>query len=237
VTQASEIWRAIEALDNQVPATVQQSMMFEVSRILRHACYWLIDRFGQDLDIVSAVEHLKPGLATIYARVFGIVIGPSKDRQRLVTAENVRLGVPEKLARKMAALLLTRGGLDIADLARIFNRDVVDTARMYSVLSERLGLVWLHRSVENLAVEGRWQALARSNLRDEFYRIRRDLSANLLRTRSKAQPEALLENWTTRNSAGIRKLDAILAEMKLRQEIDFATLSVAAQELRKLISS
>jgi glutamate dehydrogenase len=237
VTQASEIWRAIEMLDNEVPATVQQSMMFEVSRILRHACYWLIDRFGQDLDIVKAVEHLKPGMATIYARVFGIVIGSAKDRQRLVTEENVRLGVPEKLARKMAALLLTRGGLDIADLARIFNRDVVDTARMYSVLSDRLGLVWLHRSVENLAVEGRWQALARSNLRDEFYRIRRDLSANLLRTRSKAAPETLFENWTAKNAAGVRKLDTILAEMKLRQEIDFATLSVAAQELRKLISS
>jgi glutamate dehydrogenase len=237
VTQATDIWRAIEALDNEVPATVQQSMMFEVSRILRHACYWLIDHFGEDLDIVTAVEHLKPGLATIYARVFGIVIGPSKDRQRLVTAENVRMGVPEKLARKMAALLLTRGGLDIADLARSNNKDVVETARMYSLLSDRLGLVWLHRSVEGLAVEGRWQALARSNLRDEFYRIRRDLSTILLRTRSKDDPETLFEKWTTSNAVGVRKLDSILGEMKLRQEIDFATLSVAAQELRKLISS
>ncbi|MEX2122322.1 MAG: NAD-glutamate dehydrogenase [Woeseia sp.] len=237
ITQASEIWRAIEALDNAVPATVQQSMMFEVSRILRHACYWLIDRFGQNLDIVAAVEQLKPGMATIYARVFGIVIGPSKDRQRLVTAENVRLGVPEKLARKMAALLLTRGGLDIADLAKACNRDVVETARMYSALSDRLGLVSLHRSVEGLAVEGRWQALARSNLRDEFYRIRRELSATLLRTRGKAAPETLFENWTRKNATGIRKLDAILAEMKLRQEIEFATLSVAAQELRKLIAN
>jgi glutamate dehydrogenase len=237
VTQASEIWRAIEGLDNQVPATVQQSMMFEVSRILRHACYWLIDRFGQDLDIVTAVGHLKPGMATIYARVFGIVIGPSKDRQRLVTAENVRLGVPDKLARKMAALLLTRGGLDISDLARIHNKHVVETARMYSQLSDRLGLVWLHRSVENLAVEGRWQALARSNLRDEFYRIRRDLSASLLRAHGKSGPEELFEEWAARNAAGVRKLDSILEEMKLRQEIDFATLSVAAQELRKLISS
>jgi len=237
IAQASEIWRAIEALDNQVPATVQQSMMFEVSRILRHACYWIIERFGEQLDIVAAVDHLKPGMATIYARVFGIVIGPSKDRQRLVTAENVRMGVPEKLARKMAALLLTRGGLDIADLAKILDRDVVQTARMYSLLSDRLGLVWLHRSVENLAVDGRWQALARSNLRDEFYRIRRDLSAGLLRSRSDLDPETLFDDWAQRNATGLRKLDGILAEMKLRQETDFATLSVAAQELRKLIAS
>ncbi len=237
LTEANEIWRSIEALDYEVPATVQQTMMFEVSRILRHACYWLIERFGDELDIVMAVDHLKPGMSTIYARVFGIVTGTSRDRQRLVTEENVRLGVPEKLSRKMAALLLTRGGLDIADLARIYRKDVVETARMYSALSDELGIIWLHRATENLAVEGRWQALARSNLRDEFYRIRRDLAASLVRGRGKTGPVQSFENWTRRNNAGMRKLQSILEEMKLRQEIDFATLSVASQELRKLISS
>jgi glutamate dehydrogenase len=236
LTEASEIWRTIESLDNLVPATVQQTMMFEVSRILRHACYWLIERFGEDLGIVKAVELLKPGMTTIYSRVFSIVIGPSKDRQRLVAEENIELGVPEKLARKMAALLLTRGGLDIVDLAGQFREDVIETAKMYSALSDRLGLVWLHRSTENLSVDGRWQALARSNLRDEFYRIRRDLAAKLLRDRGKTGPERAFENWTHRNSAGIAKLDSILAEMKLHQRPDFATLSVAAQELRKLIN-
>ena len=237
VTQASETWRRIESLDNLVPATVQQSMMFEVSRILRHACYWLIDRFGDELDIVRAVELLKPGMETIYGRVYSIVIGPSRDRQKRVTDDNVSLGVPEKLARKMAALLLTRGGLDIVDLASQFRKDVGETARMYSHLSDRLGLVWLHRATEGLAVEGRWQALARGNLRDEFYRIRRDLAAKLLRGRGKTGPEQAFENWKTKNAAAIAKLDAILAEMKLRQAADFATLSVAAQELRKLTTN
>ena len=201
------------------------------------ALAWLLRRLPggalrahQELRIVAQLA------VGVRERVVVVAVG---ETQLLlgVTAENVRLGVPEKLARKMAALLLTRGGLDISDLARIHNRDVVETARMYSVLSDRLGLVWLHRSVENLAVEGRWQALARSNLRDEFYRIRRDLSSILLRGPGKGKPEKLFEAWSEQNEAGIRKLDAILAEMKLRQEVDFATLSVAAQELRKLIAS
>ncbi len=42
------------------------------------------------------------------------------------------------------------------------------------------------------------------------------------------------ESWLNKNSAAIRKYDSILAEMRLRHEVDFATLSVAAQELRKL---
>ncbi|MEX0975927.1 MAG: NAD-glutamate dehydrogenase [Woeseia sp.] len=237
LTDASEIWRAIEELDNEVPATVQQAMMFEVSRILRHACYWLIDRYGDELNIVGAVQHLKPGMDTIYARVYRIVSGTSKERQKRVSDENIQQGVPEKLARKMAALLLTRGGLDIADLAQHHNQDVVETARMYTALSDRLGIIWLHRSIESLPVNGRWQAMARSNLRDEFYRLRRDLTASLLRIRGQSSLEERFDKWQEANTAGIRKLDIILDEMKRRQEIDFATLSVAAQELRKLISN
>ena len=234
VCQAREIWHSIEALDNKIPATLQQEMMFEVSRILRHACYWLIERYGDDLDIVEAVDHLKQSMATIYARASGIVTGAGKERQKSATEEYIRNGVPEKLAKKMAALLLTRGALDIADLAILYKKDDVKTARMYAELSDRLGIIWMNRCVEDLEVEGRWQAIARSNLRDEFYRIRRDIVIDVLSARSRGTPEERFTRWTERNSQLIRKFDAILAEMRLKNDIDFATLSVAAQELRKL---
>jgi glutamate dehydrogenase len=137
----------------------------------------------------------------------------------------------------MAGLLLTRGGLDIADLANIHGKDVMETAKMYSVISDRLGFIWLNRCVEDLAVSGRWQAIARSNLRDEFYRVRRELSAALLQQKSTNKPVEVFESWLEENAAAVRKLDIIIAEMKLRPEIDFATLSVAAQELRRLTDS
>ena len=236
VCQASDIWRTTESLDNDIPATVQQTVMFEVSRILRHACYWLIDRFGDDLDIVKAVEHLKPGMATIYSKAFSFVSGSTRKRLKRATADIAALGVPETLARKMSALLLTRGGLDISDLAQMQRKDVVQTARLYATLSERLGFIWLNRSIEDLEVEGRWQAAARSNLRDEFYRVRRGLAGDLLQSRSKLEPVQVFEKWLNKHAAAVRKLDTVLTEMKLRQDIDFATLSVAAQELRKLTS-
>ena len=234
VCQAREIWHSIEALDNKIPATLQHEMMFDVSRILRHACYWLIERYGNDLDIVAAVDHLKQSMATIYARAPGIVSGAGKQRQNGATEEYVHNGVPEKLARKMAALLLTRGALDIADLSILHKKDDVDTAKMYAELSDRLGIIWMNRCVESLEVEGRWQAIARSNLRDEFYRIRRDIVIDVLSARSRGTPEDRFRRWMDRNSLAIRKFDAILAEMRLKNDVDFATLSVAAQELRKL---
>jgi glutamate dehydrogenase len=237
ICQASDIWHAIESLDNVVPARLQQSMMFETGRILRHACYWLIERYGDDLDIVEAVEHLKKPMATLYGRALQIVIGPAKDRQRRAAQDYVDHGVPEKLARRMSSLLLTRGGLDISDLANRYKKDVTATGKMYAEMSDRLGIVWMNRGVESLEVEGRWQALARSNLRDDFYRIRRDFAVTLLSGRSRKSPEDIFRRWINANSMAVRKFDSILSEMQLRPEIDFATLSVAAQELRKLTDS
>ncbi|MDZ7643202.1 MAG: NAD-glutamate dehydrogenase [Woeseiaceae bacterium] len=236
VCQATSIWQAIEALDNQVPATVQQTMMFEVSRTLRHACYWLLERYGDELDIVAAVARLKEPVTRVYTRAGRIVVGAGKQRQKQAASDLAGMQVPDKLARKMAGLLLTRGALDIADLAVDFGTDVVDTGRVYAALSERLGIVWLHRRVENLEVEGRWQAMARSNLRDEFYQLRRDLGTRILQAARDGELMPAYEAWLKDNAAGVQKFDTILSEMKLRETIDFATLSVAAQELRKLIS-
>ena len=235
ITQAGEIWRMVEELDNKIPATLQQTMMFEVSRLLRHACYWLIDRYGNNLDIVEAVEHLKGGMATVYARVFGIVPGAAKERQKTVIADFLEMGVPEKLARQTAGMLLTRGGLDITDLAVSRDRDVFETAQMYAHMSDQLGIVWINRAVEALAVSGSWQAIARSNLRDDFYRIRRDLVTSLYQTRSRKSPMELYENWSHKHRKHIALFLGVLGEMQLRGDVDFAMLSVAGQEFRKLV--
>ena len=104
-------------------------------------------------------------------------------------------------------------------------------------MSDRLGVVWINRCIENLEVERHWQALARSNLRDDFYSIRRDFAKQLLGGRSRKTPEEIFHAWLAKNVSAVRKFDTILSEMQLRQDIDFATLSVAAQELRKLTDS
>ena len=36
-----DIWAQIEGLDNRIPAAVQYTAMFQTTRLLRHASYWL----------------------------------------------------------------------------------------------------------------------------------------------------------------------------------------------------
>ncbi len=233
---AGKLLQEIESLDNKIPATVQQTMMFEVSRILRHACYWFIDKYGDELEIESTVELFKPGMNAIFARALTVFTGSTKKSRKRAAHEFIELGVPTKLANQMAAIYLTRSMLDITDLANNCKKDVIETAKLYANLSEVLDIPWIYRNIEALKVEGRWQAMARSNLREEIYRERRELTSIVMQGRGAAIPNNAIDKWLEKNATAVQHFKSTLEEMKQRAEIDFAILSVAQQELRRLSS-
>jgi glutamate dehydrogenase len=237
ICNAGPLLKTIEALDHEIPAPAQVSMMFEISRSLRHACYWLIERYGDELAIESTVDRLRADMQTVYTRTGGVMSAAARERHQKAANEHMARGASEKLANRMSALLLTRPALDMADLATTFKTDVIEIAKLYSVFNAKLGLYWLHVSAEDLKVDDRWQAIARSRLRDEFFSMRRDLAAQLLSQRGKHKLVSAADKWLEDRSEHIGRFKYMIAEMKLRSEIDFATLTVAARELRNLIAT
>ena len=237
ISRAGPIFRTIESLDYEIPANAQVSMMFEVSRTLRHVCYWLIEQYNDDLDIVKAVDRLKENMSRVYSRSSTYLSRASRARNEAAEQHYTSLGVPEKLVQQMALLLLTRPALDMADLAAERDRDVLDAARLYSTFNDELELHWLHNRAEDLQVDGRWQAIARSNLRDEFYRLRRKLAFELLSKRTTKKPSEIAAAWLKKHAVPVAEFKRMIEEMKLRDDVDFATLTVAAQELRELIET
>jgi glutamate dehydrogenase len=237
ICRARPMLKEIEGLDSVIPAKAQMLMMFDISRTLRHVCYWLIERDGEDLDIVKAVDRLKDGMRRVYQRSSSYVSRAAHARMQKAQVEWMSMGVPEKLAHSVALLTLTRAAVDIVDVAAERKRDVIDSARLYAKFNDELGLFWLHDSAEDLEVQGRWQAQARSNLREEIYRLRRELALNQIKPRSKRDPREVVDKWLQSHATEVARYKRTLDEMKLRGEVDFATLSVAAQELKDLISS
>ena len=134
ICRTKPILSEIESLDHKIPAKAQLAMMFEVSRTLRHACYWLIERHGEELDIVKLVDRLKERMAQIYSRSNTYLSKSSGERNARAEREWIKMGVPEKLAQRMSLLLITRAAVDIADVAAERKRDVIDTARILSLI-------------------------------------------------------------------------------------------------------
>ena len=234
---ARPLFKEIEALDHVIPAKAQMLMMFEISRTLRHVCFWLIEQYGKNLDVVKCVERLKPGMVKIYSRASSYVSKASQARIGKAHDAWLEMGVPEKLANKISLLLVTRAAVDIVDLAADRKRDVIDSARLYSSFNDALGLQWLHNSAEDLKVSGRWQAKARNILREDFFRLRRQIGDNLLTRRSTRDAREIARRWLVKHEQEVQRFTQTIEEMKRREDIDFATLSVAAQELRNLIST
>ena len=237
ILRARPLLKDIEALDHVIPADAQMLMMFEISRTLRHVCYWLIDQYGEELDIVAAVDRLKDGMKRVFARTSSYVSRAANERMQAAKRKWAKMGAPEELSHKVAVLTLTRAAIDIVDVAAERKRDVIDSARLYARFNDELEIHWLHNSAEDLKVQGRWQAQARSNLREQIYCLRRQLALKLLKPRSKRDPRKIVDEWLATHEQQVADYKGTLEEMRLRGKVDFATLSVAAQELEKLIAT
>ena len=90
------------------------------------------------------------------------------------------IGVPEKLAQRLAGLGPLYASLDIVTVARERNIDETKVGNVYFLLGDELGVQWLRDQIERLPVQGRWQAMARNSLRENVYRLQRNLSARIL---------------------------------------------------------
>ena len=93
ICRASNLFKTIESLDNEIPARAQMSMMFEVSRTLRHACYWLIENFGDGLQIQKSVDRLKDRLTSVYSRPSATMSPNARIRHEKAAAEYIEMGV------------------------------------------------------------------------------------------------------------------------------------------------
>src|SRR5690606_888611 len=229
------LWADIEALDNQVPASVQTAMYVQISRLLKHATQWLLDRPENSADIAKAVAHFAPGIASLTS-VLPEVVGPVESlRLDEAVAQFVDLGVPATLARRVASLRSLYAALDIADIAEKQSADVRSVALAYFHIETRLDIGWLREEVEKLPVDGHWQAIARGTLRDNLYAQQRRITALALRQHKKnADPVETAEAWLAERDARVQHAARVLADMRTAGTLDFATASVAVQEIRKI---
>jgi glutamate dehydrogenase len=229
------LWQAVEALDNKVPASVQISMAVQSSRLLKHVTRWLIDHQRDRLDIAATVPLYQPGLTALVQHMPAILNDYLAESFNQGVQQYVDVGVPEILARRIAAIGPLYAGLDIVDVAREIKLPVEVVAKVYFQIGSELGLGWLRIQIEELPVDGHWQAVARGTLREDLYAQQRALTAQALNgAKDSRSATKQLEKWLETHAARLDHASHILADMKAANIADFPSLSVALQEIRKL---
>lgn len=228
-------WSAIEGLDNAIPANVQISMAVQTAQLLRHATRWLLDHLHGRLDIAATVPLYRPGIEAMASDMASVLSETQLEIHHRMVQQYRDVGVPEPLAQRIAALSPLYAALDIAEVARESKLPVATVARIYFQIGRQLDLDWLRGQIDTLAVEGHWQAEARTTLREDLYAQQRLLTSQvLIKTTDARDAVDRLDAWFIRHAARILHTQRILGDMKIAQTADFPSLSVAMQEVRKL---
>ena len=233
--EVRELWQAIEQLDNRVSSTVQYVMMHDTVVLLRQVSYWLIQRHRRDLGIEVQVERLRPGIREL-SRACPEWLG-ALDRTAFASraAELAQAGVPADLARDVASLYALQSAPDIVELAAARRLSVEAAARAYIAVGRELGLDWLRVQIETLDTEGHWHAVARGSLREALYEAHRRLAQRVLAETRERDPAAAAQRWTKAHSAEAAHARGVINDIRSQQTaIDFASLSVALQAVRRL---
>jgi glutamate dehydrogenase len=144
-------------------------------------------------------------------------------------------GVPEKEAKMLANTMVLGCALDIVELASQAQVPLKLAAQVYFFVGDKLHILWLLSSIIDLSVQDRWQALARANLREDSYRLHRQVAAKVLECAGEtaaARFAAWEEKSRQKVAFGVNRLQSLQAE----GPYDFMTLAVGVRELRKLRS-
>jgi glutamate dehydrogenase len=227
------LWRDIEALDNRIDNTVQTELIMESGRLVQRGTLWFLRQRRWLGDLQATLAHFSPGVAALAERLTEYVAPAYRDELQASIARRVEQGVPEVLARRVAALDELYSALDLVEIAAESGRDEASVARVYFALGGELDLHWLGRQISALPAESRWQNLARGALRSDLSSLARTLAGEAIRLApGGSELEALLEAWRTRSAVALERYQHLLGEIRGAQSVDLAMVSVLLRELR-----
>ncbi len=229
---ARELWTQIDALDGKVPESVQVDALQVIWSLQRSMTRWLLSRPGAIPDITAAVGRYHDGFREIRAGS-GILPPTMRPAYDASFADWKAKGLPEALAKQLAALPYLEWCCDIIEIARARKLKPVDIAKAHFRLGEALKLPWLYAQIDTLAVDGRWHAVARGSLRDELAAQQRLLTMQVLEAPG-ANADAKLKHWIERDDASLRFTLSMLGELATQKTLDYPTASVAVRRLSML---
>ncbi len=237
ITDMRALWTAIEDLDNRVPAALQTEMNYRTSRLLRYLTYWVLSSLRDDLDIERAVSRFRPGVKELLSELPSLLSGLEAERYQRELQKLEADGAPHGLARRVASLGAAQSAVDIVAVAGVRPTPVTRAANVYFSVGAATGLDWLRNGIDQLPVDGHWQAIARGTLREEAYALQRRLTSKVLAGDERGEPARAVAAWLDGRGREAEGLRRTLHDMRTAGNPDFPTLSVALQSVRRLAAA
>ncbi|MBX2824260.1 MAG: NAD-glutamate dehydrogenase [Gammaproteobacteria bacterium] len=231
------VWEQIESLDNAIPAAVQVSMHILVRGLVERAIHWLLRSRRGSGSIDELIRHFKPGITALRKSMPSCLASVNRKTLEERVAYFTDAGTPDETALLVAEVVPLSSALDIVEISQTQDKPVEIVAAVYFELGVNLELQWLRDEIGSLAVRTHWHTLAKSELRNDMHYQQRHLCAEVLSTVEGEDPVSMVTQWATGSQSGVEKYRALINDMKGSSAVDFAMLSLAVNEVHKLLRS
>ncbi|GAA0396464.1 NAD-glutamate dehydrogenase [Acrocarpospora corrugata] len=230
--------RQVEALDGKVAEDTQLRMLLEGRKLSERGTRWLLGNRRPPLDLASVANFFEVGanglLPHLPKMLTGLDLAAFEERRDSFVSR----GVPPELAERTAGMVPAYSTFDLVEIAELTKRPVNEVAEVYFDLADRLQLARLRERVIALPRDSRWNAMARSALRDDLYAAHASLTRDvLIHSTPGLAPEERLARWTRANEAAVARAKQTLSEIWESDTFDLATLSVALRAIRTLVAT
>jgi glutamate dehydrogenase len=230
-------WSAVNALDNQVPTTVQDLLHHESRRLLDRSIRWFLQTRGGSIDVSAEVARFAPSVRELSPRVPAALIGIERARLEASTASLMSQGAPAELAEQASAMLDVFALLDVVQIADAVGQSPAQIMPLYFALSERYDVDRLLSRITALPRGDRWTALARQALRTDLYGALAGVTSGVAAASEPELPtDQRIAAWEGLHREGLARAQATLDQIAALETGDLATLSVALRVLRNLVA-
>ncbi|WP_342649284.1 NAD-glutamate dehydrogenase [Pseudomonas sp. REB1044] len=231
-------FRQIEALDYQVPADIQLTLMDELMRLGRRATRWFLRSRRNEQDAGRDTAHFGPKIAQLGLKLDELLEGPTRERWQTRYQSFVEAGVPELLARMVAGTTHLYTLLPIIEASDVTGHEPAQVAKAFFAVGSALDLTWYLQEISNLPVENNWQALAREAFRDDIDLQQRAITISVLQMADAPDDmDARVALWAEQHRVMVERWRAMLDDLRNASGTDYAMYAVANRELVDLALS
>jgi glutamate dehydrogenase len=231
------LWSDIEALDNQVPALTQISMLEDVYAMIERSVLWLLRNQTVPMNVAGILNKLSPQVQAFngaFEKVVSPEVASYVDARASTLMED---GVPKTLARRVAMAYRQAAANDLARVAEASKKPVAQVADIYFRVGQRFGLGLLRARARDMAPGTHWQKLAVSAAVEEIFSQQTAITQRVVAAtgKSKFDGAKALTTWTEKNKAGVERFDQLSDELQGAESISLAMLTVTNRQLAAMI--
>jgi len=231
-----ELWSSIEALDNLVGSAEQYRMQVLVRGLAERAIHWLVRTRRCDNDIGDLIGAFKPPLASLIEAMPTCLSSLETATLDQRIRHFMQAGTPQETARAVARVVPLSSSLDIVEIAQSLEQPVASVAAVYFALGQHLELSWLRERIGDMVPTSHWHKLATAELRGDLHYQQRHLCAEVASSTSQNIPaDERVQQWSKRITLASEQYKTLIADLKANASVDFAMLSLAVNEVHKLL--